>query len=291
MKKFRVYSFFDHRDSYNMSGDLRVHEVREVFKLKDFNGSPGFIFWGPPSFEESTTYEEMVRIFIEDGRLLPLDDPRLHYNIVLQVFEAAPLRSISKPVIFREGQTLASTRLTHLIHDESESEHLRGSGKPFSYLYCAISIEIRDFPPPKSKSPSSDEGIKAFLASPTVGMIEFISAVIAIAVSPIAIIQLLTAVSKSWSKIQSTAGPDIIAIRLQMTDRTQHRFVEWLTDPDRLKQYIDVFNQPSSSVKPLQAIFVLKKDGPIIIDVSEGAQSNLQLDEILSYLHIDSAGK
>jgi hypothetical protein len=52
-----------------------------------------------------------------------------------------------------------------------------------------------------------------------------------------------------------------------------------------------VFNQPSSSVKPLQAIFELKNDGPVILDISEGTQNNLALDALLSYVHIDSKQK
>jgi hypothetical protein len=272
MKKVGVVIFFDHRANF-IDGGLNIPEKSELLTF--------YIIF----FDESTTYDEMVRMLIQEGRLLPFDDPRLRYNLVLQAFEASwrgiPMlpRSLSKPVTLREGQTLASTHLTHLAMDESEFNryHLQ---RRINALFCATSIEIRDVPPQKD-----------FWASPTVSMIDFISAIITIALSPLGIIQLLTIVSNSWSKTQSTAEPDIIAIRLQMTDRTQHRFEEWLTDPDRLKQYIDVFNQPSSSVKPLQAIFVLKKDGPIIIDVSEGAQSNLQLDEVLSYLHVDSAGK
>ncbi len=82
-----------------------------------------------------------------------------------------------------------------------------------------------------------------------------------------------------------------MAIRLLKTDGTQHKFDEWLTDPDRLKNYIDVFNQQSSSIKPLQVIFVLKNDGPVIVDMSEGTQNTLALDALLSYLHIDSKQK
>jgi uncharacterized protein YjbI with pentapeptide repeats len=172
-----------------------------------------------------------------------------------------------------------------------------------SALHCAISIEIPGVPSPKEetrgKSPSPDEGIKTFLASPAVGMIEFISGVVALAISPIAVIPLLTAVSKSWSKKSSTnaaspqgtpsqsAGPDIVAIRLQMSDRTEAAFQEWLTDPDRLKHYIDIFKQPSPSAKPVQVAFALKSGDTIFVDATEGAHNNLQLNEVLSYLHID----
>lgn len=69
----------------------------------------------------------MVNILIQEGRLLPLDDQLLRYNLVLQAFEAKwlggyPLlpHGLSKPVSLREGQTLASSHLTHLVMDELE---------------------------------------------------------------------------------------------------------------------------------------------------------------------------
>jgi hypothetical protein len=106
----------------------------------------------------------------------------------------------------------------------------------------------------------------------------------------------LIAVAKWWSKKHSASsqGPpsppselEIVAIRLRMTHGDNPEFEEWLTDPDRLKHYIDVFNQPSSSIQPLQAIFVQRNGNEIKVDVSKGTQNNLQLDELLSYLSID----
>jgi len=79
-----------------------------------------------------------------------------------------------------------------------------------------------------------------------------------------------------------------MAIRLQMTDGTEAMFQEWLTDPGRLKHYIDIFVQPSTSAKPVEVVFALKNGKTLVVDVSEGAQNNLQLNELLSYLNIDS---
>jgi hypothetical protein len=62
-----------------------------------------------------------------------------------------------------------------------------------------------------------------------------------------------------------SSASEIVAIRLLKTDGTQPKFDAWLTDPDRLKYYIGVFNQPSSSIKPLQVIFVLKNDGQSLL--------------------------
>ena len=91
--------------------------------------------------------------------------------------------------------------------------------------------------------------------------------------------------------ISQVSETDIVAIRLLMTNGSRHTFEEWLTHPDRLKHYIDMFNQPSSSIQPLQASFVQRNGEALRVDVSRGAQNNLQLDELLSYLHINSAEK
>jgi hypothetical protein len=258
--------------------------------------------------DEDVTYEEIVKQLVGFGYLLPPYDPRLRYNLVLEVFEQdmpipdprtgiirrvdTPPRSISNAVPLKEGQTLASTHLTHLVSD------FLGRFIPVrNVLYCACSIEIRDSPPPEvkpSSAPSWDKIINAFLTSLAANAINFTASVVTITVA-------LIAIEKSWSKKPSTdsassqknsskpSETDIIAIHLRMTHGPDHEFEEWLTDPDRLKQYIDVFNQPSSSIQPLQAIFVQRIGKAIKVDVSKGTQNNLPLSEVLSYLHIDLA--
>ncbi len=100
MKKVAVIVFFDHRDNY-IHGELNIPEKSGLLTVIRF------------FFDESTTYEQMVRTLIQEGRLLPLDDQRLRYNLVLQVsysgnkahFPPSP-RSLSKPVPLREGLPL-----------------------------------------------------------------------------------------------------------------------------------------------------------------------------------------
>src|SRR5713226_4148861 len=105
MRKVGVIVFFARRDNF----------IDSSLKVSEKSGFSTFIRF---FFDEHTTYEDMVRILIQAGRLLHLDDPRLRYNFVLQAFEASwrsdlPLlpRSLSKPVTLGEGQTLASTEL------------------------------------------------------------------------------------------------------------------------------------------------------------------------------------
>lgn len=286
MKKVGVVVFFDHRDNY-IHGDLNIPE----------SGFYRFILF---FFNESTTYEEMVRMLIQWGRLLPLDDLRLRYNLVLQAFEASwqgkpsllP-RSLSKPVTLREGQTLASTHLTHLVMDKSEFDRYYLQRR-IDALFCATSIEIRDSPP--LKSPSSTTSPKRGDVISSVRDL-FVTTATATATA-MSIIGGLDVIERRWREWRTThhtptlqgtsqtSETDIVAIRLRMTHGPDHEFVEWLTDPDRLKTYIDAFNQPSSSIKPLEAIFVQRNDKVLPVDVVEGVQNNLPLDALLSYLNI-----
>jgi hypothetical protein len=113
------------------------------------------------------------------------------------------------------------------------------------------------------------------------------------------VIQALSALAKEWSKKHSSdssipqegspqpSGTDIIRITLRMTREDDHEFTEWLTDPKRLKEYIDAFNRPSSWIKPVYVTFVKRNRKKIKVYVTKGTQNNIELDTMLSYLHID----
>lgn len=160
---------------------------------------------------------------------------------------------------------------------------------PSLLFFCATSIEIRDSFPLKNTSST---------ISPDWD--EVISTIVNYTADFASITSLLIVVGGWWLKRHSTSSnrvsslpseSEIVAIRLQMTDGTEAMFQEWLTDPVRLKHYIDIFLQPSTSAKPIQVIFALKNGKSIVVDVSEGTQNNLQLKELLSYLNIDSVEK
>lgn len=320
-KIYRVGIFYDHHDR-DRHGDLPVPDLLKRQKMEWDRKNFYFIFLYPPLDED----EEMVRQLIEKKNLMPLDDPRLHYNLVLQVFEETrsygsslqDYRSLSKPVTLGEGQTLASTHLTHLVMDEAEKEReshrtqeeiiAAQKGVPTgdrwrrareAYLFCSASIEIRDSTPPKSSSSTTSSKWGEVVS--TVENI-FITTV-TVAATAASIIGGLDVIERRWREkhtthdtssqrdISQTSESDIVAIRLRMTHGPDHEFEEWLTDPDRLKHYIDVFNEPSSLTQPLYAIFVQRNGKALKVDVSKGTQNNLQLNELLSYLHTDSAEK
>jgi hypothetical protein len=148
---------------------------------------------------------------------------------------------------------------------------------------------------PSNPPPSLGETIITDLTS------QETTAIVKVTAIATALIGTLTFIAKQWSKRHSTnrANPmehtsqlsetDIVSVRLRMTHGDDPEFEEWLTDPDRLRHYIDVFNQPSSPIQPLYAIFVQRSGKEIKVDVSRGAQNNLQLDELLNYLNADPA--
>src|SRR5205807_4207212 len=112
------------------------------------------------------------------------------------------------PATFREGQTLASTHLTHLAMDEAdfarweEGKNDRSvlPGDSYSYpirvLYCSVSIEIRDVTPLQEKpsgAPSWDKIINAFLTSLAANAINVTASVVTITT-------VLITIEKAWSK-------------------------------------------------------------------------------------------
>lgn len=123
-------------------------------------------------------------------------------------------------------------------------------------------------------------------------VVSLVSVIFTIIAAGLTVIQWLRP-SPPVTKLSENKRPEseIVSIGLRMTDGTEHEFQEWITDPDRLRHYIDVFNQPSSNVKPLQVIFKQKNGNTIVINVAEGVQNNLPLNELLSYLKVESERK
>jgi hypothetical protein len=248
------------------------------------------------SLDTNTTYEQIIQMLIQRNFLLPLNDPslnnpRLRYSLILEARRDRPnmFPEYTGSAALREGQTLAST---HIIGNKTMD------------LICDISIEIKASSLPKDKPSSAPQSLgETIITSLTSREATAIVNFITIATGLTAFIGVLRLVMKQWSTKHATdstssqgrssqpSETDIVAIHLRMTHGPDHEFEEWLTDPDRLKHYIDVFNQPSSSIQPLQAIFVQRNGKALKADVSKGTQNNFQLDVLLSYLNIDSAEK
>jgi WD40 repeat protein len=159
-------------------------------------------------------------------------------------------------------------------------------------IWQAPLIETKAPTPPKEK-PSTTSFDWGDLVSKVFDKIAGVASIIA----------LLDVVERRWRERSTTndAHPhqvasqpsetDIVAIRLRMTHGPDHQFEEWLTDPDKLKHYIDVFNQPATTILPLKVVFVQRNGKELSVDVLKGTQNNPQLDELLSYLNTNSEQK
>ena len=234
----------------------------------------------------SATYEEIIELLMRRRFLLQLTPP-FRYTLVLKrpamgVGKMEPGLPAERSVTLREGETLANMRLGTRDRD---------------VLECAIFLETEASPlaklKPSRRSPGWSEALTTVATAATHALI--------LTAGEATILQMLVVVEEWWSKRHSArdvsspprssqrSEPDILAIRLQMTDGTGATFQEWLTDPARLKRFIDTFLQPSASVKPLQVVFVLMQSKTIVVDVSKGEQRSLQLNELLSYLNTNSA--
>jgi len=256
------------------------------------------------SLKVNTTYEEIIDLLLKGHFLLPLDPP-MRYKIV--VFVCSPMRTgyhpipnqrVSQGVELCEGQSFAS--ISQALTSTISLNWLAIHG--FDYIpyvvECEISIEVKAPPPPKKEAnstpPSLSETINAILTSPEVEIIN-------LAASGVTITTALIIIAKSWSKTHQMrkASPsqpfpqsgktEIYAIRVRMTDGRERTMQQWLTEPDELKRFIDVFNQPSSQLKPTEVVFVLWNRDTIVVDVTEGTPGNLQLDEMLRLLKIDES--
>lgn len=220
-------------------------------------------------------------MLIQKRFLWPLE-PSLHYGMVLDaaVFnpDTIPSFKLIKKAPFREKQSLASTGL---ITNEIQ------------FLFCSIFLEEIVSPPPKEE-PSGrplDWGDVISRVFDKIAGVASILALLRDAIKRRRRERSTTHHAHIQQSPSQTSELDIVAIRLRMTHGPDHRFKEWLTDPDRFKHYIDVFNQPSSSILPLKAIFVQRNGKELSVDVSKGTQNNPQLDELLSHLNIDSEQK
>ena len=241
---------------------------------------------------EDTTYEDILFLLIQKQLLRRLDLP-FRYQMTLQryygyqagsgmVMEYAP---VGKPVVLRERQTLASVHIMDSVHPESNhprfvpylrmisiepGEDIRQYGHAESLkdgdfcederIECYIAlVEVSIKEKPSSTSPNWETVIS------TIGNLFVMAATVA------SIVQGLDVIERRWREKRTThnapqqhrdaqkrSDSEIIAIRLLMTDGTQAQFKVWLDDPDELRKFIDTFNQPSSLVKPLQAIFLPK---------------------------------
>lgn len=91
----------------------------------------------------------------------------------------------------------------------------------------------------------------------------------------------------SPSKRIPASDKEIVEILLVMDDGSQHEFKRWISEPNALKAYIDVFSDPTSKVKPLQVVFRKLGGRALVVDVTKEGKDNKQFNAILGYLDAD----
>lgn len=77
---------------------------------------------------------------------------------------------------------------------------------------------------------------------------------------------------------------EIEAIRLHMNDGSYIVFESWLTEPEKVKSFIEAFHSSSTSPKPVRVVFFLKNRTRLTVDVSENTASQQELDNLIKYL-------
>jgi hypothetical protein len=85
-------------------------------------------------------------------------------------------------------------------------------------------------------------------------------------------------ISKDWDHITR--------IYVEMTDSTQVSFNSWLADPEKIKSFVQTFNLPSASPKPLWVAFVFKDHTAIRVDASDIDANKQQLEQLIKYLKL-----
>ncbi|GHO92121.1 hypothetical protein KSF_021690 [Reticulibacter mediterranei] len=99
--------------------------------------------------------------------------------------------------------------------------------------------------------------------------------------------QLSTKTSQNVSKQNASKDWDhITKIYAEMTDGTRISFASWHDNPEKIKSFVQTFNLPSTSSKPVRIVFVLKDNTAIRVDASESAANKQQLEQLINYLNL-----
>ncbi len=90
---------------------------------------------------------------------------------------------------------------------------------------------------------------------------------------------------KASKKQGSTSVPwdEVEHIIVRMSDGNSVEFDSWRSDPKQVRNFIDVFNSPSASVKPKKVVFQLKTRSRVEVVLSD-PKSLQELDKLLEFL-------
>ena len=92
---------------------------------------------------------------------------------------------------------------------------------------------------------------------------------------------------RSTSKAKTnkrTAWNEVKSIRILMSDGNWVRFDSWLTDPNKLKSFLDVAQLPSNSPRPLLVWFLLENGSRVQLAVSSDPVHSQQIEDFINIL-------
>lgn len=124
-----------------------------------------------------------------------------------------------------------------------------------------------------------------------------------IAASAASIAQLVLMIADMWSKkasrkkVNKTSNAnnatekankwnEVKEIRILMSDGNWVQFSSWLAEPDKLKNFLDIFHHPSASPNPLFVEFILESGSKFQLVISDDPVHRQQLDDFINIIRL-----
>lgn len=83
---------------------------------------------------------------------------------------------------------------------------------------------------------------------------------------------------------EKTAWNEVKNIRILMSDGNWVGFDSWLTDPNKLKSFLEVAQLPSHSPRPLLVWFLLENGSRVQLAISSDPVNNQQIENLINIL-------
>ena len=83
---------------------------------------------------------------------------------------------------------------------------------------------------------------------------------------------------------ERSAWNEVKCIRILMSDGNWVRFDSWLTNPNKLKSFLEVAQLPSNSPKPLLVWFLLENGSRVQLVVSSDPVQSQQIEDFINIL-------
>jgi hypothetical protein len=85
---------------------------------------------------------------------------------------------------------------------------------------------------------------------------------------------------------EKTAWNEVKSIRILMSDGNWVQFDSWLTDPNKLKSFLEVAQLPSNSPRPLLVWFLLENGSRVQLAISSDPIQSQQIEDFINILRL-----